>query len=95
MSESKEVCHLKVILSPRAKANSLVGRHGEDMKIKIAAPPTDGAANQALIKYLADLLNLSPSGLSLIAGQTGRRKIVKIEGIDSEELWNRLNKHLA
>ncbi|MDL2227196.1 DUF167 domain-containing protein [Deltaproteobacteria bacterium OttesenSCG-928-M10] len=94
MSELKDICHLKVILSPRAKANALVGRHGEDLKIKIAAPPADGAANQALIKYLAGLLDLSPAGLNLIAGQTGRRKIVKIEGLSSEELWSRLNKYL-
>ena len=91
MSDSKNGCHLGVILSPRAKATAVIGLHGEDLKIKIAAPPANGAANQALLKYLAELLKLGPADLSLIAGQTGRRKIIKIEGLNSEEMWNRLN----
>jgi len=87
-------CHLPVILSPRAKANALVGLHGEDLKIKIAAPPAEGAANAALVKFLAGLLNLNPNNFSLVAGQRGRRKIIRIEGLTEAELWSRLNQHL-
>ena len=84
-----------MVLSPRAKANSLVGMHGEDLKIKIAAPPAEGAANQALLKFMAGILGLNPNRLSLIAGQTGRRKIVKIEGLTEEALWRILNQRLT
>ena len=87
-------CHLPVILSPRAKANALVGLHGEDLKIKIAAPPAEGAANAALVKFLAGLLNLNPNNFSLVAGQRGRRKIIRIESLTEAELWSRLNQHL-
>ena len=73
----------------------MVGRHGDDLKIKIAAPPAEGLANQALLKFLADLLGCAPGGLSLAAGQRGRRKIVKIEGLDEETVWSRLNEHLT
>ena len=72
----------------------LVGRHGEDIKIKVTAPPVDGAANEALIKFLAETLKLSSGRFSVVAGQTGRRKIIKIEDLDEAELWNRLNKLL-
>lgn len=89
MSEEK-YCHLNVLLSPRARANALVGMQGGDLKIKIAAPPVEGAANQALIKYLAGLLSHNASRFSLTAGQRGRRKIVRIEGLDEAELQARL-----
>ena len=91
---AEAVCYLKILLSPRAGVNALVGLQGEELKIKIAAPPVDGAANQALLKFLAKLLGLRSGDLSLVAGQTGRRKIVKIDGLDRDELWSRLNTHL-
>ena len=94
MTEASGACHLPVILSPRAKANALVGLHGQDLKIKIAAPPAEGAANAALVKFLAGLLDHNPNNFSLVAGQRGRRKIVKIEGLSQDELWARLNRHL-
>jgi uncharacterized protein (TIGR00251 family) len=89
-----KVCRLGVSLSPRAGSNALVGRCGSDLKIKIAAPPAGGLANQALLKFLAALLGCGPGRLSLVAGQRGRRKIVKIEGLDEESVWSRLNEHL-
>lgn len=88
------VCRLRVLLSPRAKVNALVGRQGEDIKIKIAAPPVEGAANEALLKYLATALGLKLRCLSLVAGQTGRRKIVKIEGLGEAELRVRIKQLL-
>lgn len=88
-------CHLNVLLSPRARANALVGFQGEDLKIKITAPPVEGAANQALIKYLSGLLGHNVSRFSLTAGQRGRRKIVRIEGLTEAELWIRLKPLLA
>lgn len=83
-------CRLGVLLSPRARVSALVGLQGEDLKIKIAAPPVEGAANQALIKFLAALLGHPAALISLVAGQRGRRKIVKIEDLEEEELWRRL-----
>lgn len=83
-------CRLGVLLSPRARANAVVGLQGEDLKIKIAAPPVEEAANQALIKFLAGLLNHPAASISLVAGQRGRRKLVKIDGLAEDELRARL-----
>jgi len=95
VAASERESRLSVTLSPRAKNSALVGRHGQDLKIKIAAPPAEGLANQALLKFLAELLGLNNKCLSLVAGQRGRRKIVKIEGLSETELWERLNRHLS
>ena len=83
-------CRLGVRLSPRARADALVGWQGPDLKVKIAAPPADGAANLALLKFLAGLLEISLSRLSLAAGSRSRRKIVAIEGLTEAELRRRL-----
>lgn len=91
---TEDCCYLNVLLSPRAKANALVGFQGGDLKIKIAAPPAEGAANQALIKYLAGLLAHNANRFSLTAGQRGRRKILRIEGLAEAELWSRLKRWL-
>lgn len=85
-SEAPASAHLRVLLSPRASKNAVVGMQGEDVKIKIAAPPVDGAANEALVKFLAKTLGLAADRVSLVAGQTGRRKIVKITGLDEAAL---------
>lgn len=90
MAAGETFCHLRILLSPRAKANALVGLQGGDLKIKIAAPPAEGLANQALIKYLAGLLDHGARHFTLTAGQRDRRKIVRIEGLSEAELWSRL-----
>ena len=89
MSE-EAVCRLAVRLSPRARADAVVGWQGSELKVRVAAPPAGGAANQALLKFLAVLLNLSVGRLSLAAGQGSRRKIVRIEGLSEAELRRRL-----
>ena len=84
-------CRLGVLLSPRAGANALVGWQGPDLKVRIAAPPAAGAANQALLKFLAGLLDIGVSRLSLAAGPRSRRKIVAVEGLTEAELRRRLS----
>jgi uncharacterized protein (TIGR00251 family) len=91
MASDRRECRLGVLISPRAKTDALVGFSGTDLKLKIAAPPAGGAANAALVKFLAGLLGVRPACLSLMAGQRGRRKIVRIEGLTEEELRARLN----
>ncbi len=86
-SDQPGAVHLRVLLSPRAGKDALVGMRGEDLKIKIAAPPVDGAANEALVKFLAKTLGLAADRISLVAGRTGRRKIVKIEGLNEDQVW--------
>ena len=88
-------CRLAVLISPRARADALVGWQGRDLKIRIAAPPAGGAANLALLEFLAGQLDLSASRLSLAAGAGSRRKVVAVLGLTEEETRRRLNDRLS
>lgn len=70
--------HLTVHVQPGAKTTSCAGIHGDALKIRLAAPPVDGKANQALIAWLAKSLDCPQSAIELIRGQTSRRKILCI-----------------
>lgn len=81
---------LCLLIQPRASRNELAGRHGEMVRIRLAAPPVDGAANDALIRFLADVLGTARSAISITAGQSGRRKTVVVEGIGLDQARERL-----
>ena len=77
-------------VQPRAKATAIVGRHGDAVKVRLAAPPVDGAANEELIRFLAERLGVPRRALRLVAGQAARRKIVDVEGLTDDEAARRL-----
>ncbi len=82
---------LAVRIQPRASKNEIVLREGGGLKIRLTAPPVDGAANDALIRFLADTLSVPRSQVELISGHTSRDKIVRISGmaaVDAESLLN-------
>jgi uncharacterized protein (TIGR00251 family) len=85
---------LTVWVQPRASRTEVTGMHGDAVKIRLAAPPVDGAANEELIRFLADKLGVPRSAVTLAAGQSGRRKIVEVEGIDRATLEKRLLRSL-
>jgi uncharacterized protein (TIGR00251 family) len=74
---------LVIHVVPRARATDVAGRHGDALKIRLAAPPVDGAANDELIRFLAERLSVPRSAVTIAAGHTGRRKTVKIAGIET------------
>jgi len=66
---------------PRAATTGVAGRHGDAIKIRIAAPPVDGAANDELVRFLAQRLGIPRSAIRITAGESARRKTVSIGGI--------------
>lgn len=68
---------------PRARVTVVAGRHGDALKIRLAAPPVDGAANDELIRFLAERLSVPRSAVTITAGHTSRRKTVKVTGIET------------
>jgi uncharacterized protein YggU (UPF0235/DUF167 family) len=68
----------------------LVGRHGEGWKVRVAAPPEGGRANDAVLDLLARELSLPRRSLSIVSGQSAREKVVRMEGIDRAETERRL-----
>jgi uncharacterized protein len=86
---------LPVHLQPRASRNCLVGLRGESLKITLTAPPVDGAANDALLTFLANLLRVPRSSLSLLTGGKSRDKRVLVRTGDPGAVTRRLTHHLA
>lgn len=74
--------HLKVFVQPRSSKNQIAGIHGDALKIKLTAPPVNGAANKMCIQYLAKILGCSKSSIEIISGHSGRNKILLIHGVD-------------
>lgn len=71
---------LTLHIQPGAKKTEFAGLHGDALKIRLAAPPVDGKANEALIRFIADTLGLAKSAVTLKSGQTSRRKVLEICG---------------
>ena len=69
---------LNIMVQPRSSRNQVAGIHADALKIKLTAPPVDGEANKRLIKYLAKLLKLPKSSLTIIRGETSRTKCISI-----------------
>jgi uncharacterized protein (TIGR00251 family) len=72
-----------VRVQPRAKKNAVLGELGDAGKIALTAPPVEGRANQACIAFLAELLGVPRSAVSIVSGQSGRNKLVRVEGISA------------
>jgi uncharacterized protein len=77
-------------VQPRASRNEIVGLHGDRVRVRLSAPPVDGQANDELIRFLADLLELPRSAVRLVSGQGSRSKTVAISGARLEEVTARL-----
>ena len=74
---------LQCYLQPRASRTGIVGEHDGALKIRISAPPVDGAANAELIRFLAALCGVSKQQVTIESGATGRRKRVRIRGCEA------------
>lgn len=83
---------LSLRIQPRASKNEIITREGGGLKIRLTAPPVDGAANEALVKFLADTFSLPKSSIEIISGHTSRDKIVRIIGISDAEVRRVLNR---
>jgi len=77
---------LTLHIQPGAKKTEFAGLHGDALKIRLAAPPVDGKANEALIKFVAETLKLPKSAVNLKSGQTSRRKVLEVSGSSREVL---------
>lgn len=81
---------IAVQVVPRARRSEVAGPQGDRLKVRVAAPPVEGAANEALLAFLAQALGLRKRDLELVAGERGRRKLVRIRGLDAAAVAARL-----
>jgi uncharacterized protein len=82
---------LSVKLQPRASANEIVSHNGvgDELRIRVTAPPVDAAANEALVRLLAERLDCPRSSIELVRGHKSRHKTVKLHGFTPEEVLRR------
>jgi uncharacterized protein len=81
---------LRVRVQPRAARSELAGLHGGTLRVRLAAPPVEGAANRELEKLLAKALGLPRSSVELLRGATSREKLVRVHGLSPEQVRERL-----
>lgn len=75
---------------PRAKKDEIAGVEGESLKVRIAAPPVRGKANEALVELLAQALGVRKRQVEIASGQRARNKTIRIRGLSAEEARKRL-----
>jgi uncharacterized protein len=84
-----------VRVTPRARKNEIAGVRGEALQVKLAAPPVEGAANAALCDFIAEQLGVRTSAVTLVAGQTSRNKVVRVQGATVDHVRRTLWKALG
>jgi len=79
-----------VKVHPRARQNAITGQLGDALKLSLTAPPIEGRANEACIEFLANLLKLPRSSVTIASGHSSRRKVIRVVGLSTEEIRRRI-----
>src|SRR5215208_4580276 len=96
LHSGKKGSALAVRVTPRACRNEIVEMLDDGtIKVRLAAPPADNEANKALIEFLADILGVPKSRLDIVAGVTGRDKLIAVLDMDAETAHQRIVAHLG
>ncbi len=91
LREDKDGVTFRVRVQPRASRNQLAGVMDGALKVRLAAPPVEGEANEACLGFLAGLLGVPGKSVSLVSGHTGRNKTVRVQGLTAAEVLGMLD----
>ena len=81
---------LRVRVQPRASKDALGGEREGALVVRLTAPPVEGAANEALARFLGKTLGVAPSAVRVVSGASGRNKVVSVAGLDAATARERL-----
>ena len=87
---TNEGARLSLKVQPRASHDGIGGEQAGELKVKVTAPPVDSAANEAVVRLLADTLGCSRGAVTLIRGQTSRHKVIQVCGVTAAAIAERL-----
>jgi uncharacterized protein (TIGR00251 family) len=90
VSERRDGVRFSVRVTPRASRNEIAGSQEGVLRVRLCAPPVEGAANKALVSLLAGVLGVPKRDVEVVAGHTGRQKVVHAAGISPREASTRL-----
>lgn len=93
LEDSASGCLLHVQVTPRAARTGLGPLHAGRLKVAVQAPPTDGRANDAVCRYVAEVAGVPPSRVELLRGASSRQKTLRLEGVTAAELSDALRAH--
>ncbi len=93
--DTPDGCTLSVRIHPGARKNAITGTHDSALKISLTTPPVDGRANEALIAFLAEALQIPKARIALLTGQTSRTKTLRITGKSAAEVQAALDPTLT
>jgi uncharacterized protein len=77
-------------IHPRARKNAMTGKPGDALKLSLTASPVEGRANEACIEFLANLLKVPRSSVTIASGLSSRRKVIRVSGVSAGEVQKRL-----
>ncbi len=86
MDKATTRARITVKVQPRARETALAEKIGDAYKLRVAAPPVDGKANEACIRFFAARFGVAPSAVRIVQGLSSRMKVVEIEGIDPAQV---------
>jgi uncharacterized protein (TIGR00251 family) len=83
IEQRSDTVRVRIRVQPRASRTEIVGEHGGVLKVRVAAPPVDGAANTELVRVIAKRLRVPTARVRVRSGDTSRSKVVEIDGVDA------------
>ena len=83
LNEKDGAVTIKVKVQPRAPRTEIVGEHAGALKLRVAAPPVDGKANEECRRYLAKLLKVGATSVEIISGDSSRDKVIRVSNISA------------
>lgn len=96
LHDGKKGSALAVRVTPRASKDEIVEILSDGtVKVHLTAPPVEGKANEALIKFMAKVLDVAPSRLDVVAGASGRDKLISVVDMDTTELHKKIVEHIS
>lgn len=90
VTDSARGATFSIRVQPRSRKNAIVGEFGESLKVALTAPPVEGKANEACIAFLAELLEVPRSSITIAAGETSRNKLIRVSGVSAALIESRL-----
>jgi len=92
IKESADGVTFKVRVQPRASNTELAGEYGDAVKIRIAAPPVDGKANDECRRFIARLIGVPAARVDIVSGDTHRDKLIRVSGVSTQRVRDALGR---
>jgi uncharacterized protein (TIGR00251 family) len=90
LNEKNDAVTIKIRVQPRASRTEIVGEHAGAIKLRVAAPPVDGKANEECRRFLAKLLKVGATSIEIISGDSSRDKVIRISNISARRVLEAL-----